>query len=200
MMTRASESAHSQADKARACLGKRTVAFVGLMGAGKSVIGRLTAQAMRIPFVDSDHEIEHVSRMSISDLFARYGEAEFRALEARVIKRLLQEGPMVLSTGGGAFMQAPVRENIERCGLSLWLKADLDVLWERVRRRSHRPLLKTDDPEATLSALLDERYPVYAQADLIVQSRDVAKETIVDEVLDAIIKHGPQAADGTNNG
>lgn len=199
-MTRASESAHSQADEARACLGKRTVAFVGLMGAGKSVIGRLTAQAMRIPFVDSDHEIEHVSRMSISDLFARYGEAEFRALEARVIKRLLQEGPMVLSTGGGAFMQAPVRENIERCGLSLWLKADLDVLWERVRRRSHRPLLKTDDPEATLSALLEERYPVYAQADLIVQSRDVAKETIVDEVLDAIIKHGPQAADGTNNG
>lgn len=200
MMTRASESAHSQADEARACLGKRIVAFVGLMGAGKSVIGRLTAQAMRIPFVDSDHEIEHVSRMSISDLFARYGEAEFRALEARVIKRLVQEGPMVLSTGGGAFMQAPVRENIERCGLSLWLKADLDVLWERVRRRSHRPLLKTDDPEAALSALLDERYPVYAQADLIVQSRDVAKETIVDEVLDAIIKHGPQAADGTNNG
>ena len=107
---------------------------------------------------------------------------------------------MVLSTGGGAFMQAPVRENIERCGLSLWLKADLDVLWERVRRRSHRPLLKTDNPQATLSALLDERYPVYAQADLIVQSRDVAKETIVDEVLDAIIKHGPQAADGANNG
>lgn len=200
MMIRASESAHSQADEARACLGKRTVAFVGLMGAGKSVIGRLTARAMRIPFVDSDHEIEHVSRMSISDLFARYGEAEFRALEARVIKRLVHEGPMVLSTGGGAFMQAPVRENIERCGLSLWLKADLDVLWERVRRRSHRPLLKTDDPEAALSALLDERYPVYAQADLIVQSRDVAKETIVDEVLDAIIKHGPQAADGTNNG
>ncbi|MCY6383533.1 shikimate kinase [Hoeflea prorocentri] len=200
MMTRASESAHPQADEARACLGSRAVAFVGLMGAGKSVIGRMSAQAMRIPFVDSDHEIEQVSRMSISDLFAQYGEAEFRALEARVIKRLLQEGPMVLSTGGGAFMQAPVRDYIGQSGLSLWLKADLDVLWERVKRRSHRPLLQTDNPEATLSALLDERYPVYAMADLVVQSRDAPKETIVDEVLDAIIKNGPQEAGDRKDG
>ena len=193
MNSQPAEPERKRQDEARACLGKRTIVFVGLMGAGKSVIGKLTAQAMRIPFVDSDHEIEQVSRMSIADLFASYGEEEFRALEARVIRRLLRDGPMVLSTGGGAFMQEKVRANIKRRGLSVWLKADLDVLWERVRRRGHRPLLKTADPKATLAALLDSRYPVYAQADLVVQSRDVAKETIVGEVLDAIVGY---ASDG----
>ncbi|WP_136658275.1 shikimate kinase [Nitratireductor sp. XY-223] len=188
MNTRQADPARKRADEARASLGKRTVVFVGLMGAGKSVIGKLTAQAMQIPFTDSDQEIERVSRMSIADLFASYGEEEFRALEARVIRRLLRDGPMVLSTGGGAFMQERVRANIKRRGLSVWLKADLEVLWERVRRRGHRPLLKTADPKATLAALLDERYPTYAEADLIVQSRDVAKETIVGEVLEAIVK------------
>ncbi|WP_419906833.1 shikimate kinase [Hoeflea sp.] len=190
MNTQPAEPAKQRAEEARVSLGKRTIVFVGLMGAGKSVIGKLTAQAMQIPFVDSDHEIERVSRMSIADLFASYGEEEFRSLEARVIQRLLRNGPMVLSTGGGAFMQERVRANIKRRGLSVWLKADLDVLWERVRRRSHRPLLKTADPKATLASLLDSRYPTYAEADLVVQSRDVAKETIVAEVLDAIIKHG----------
>ncbi|MDA4845670.1 shikimate kinase [Hoeflea poritis] len=189
MNSQPTEPGGNKEDKARACLGKRTIVFVGLMGAGKSVIGKLTAQAMQIPFVDSDHEIEQVSRMSIADLFASYGEEEFRALEARVIRRLLRDGPMVLSTGGGAFMQEKVRANIKRRGLSVWLKADLDVLWERVRRRGHRPLLKTEDPKATLAGLLDSRYPVYAQADLVVQSRDVTKETIVGEVLDAIVGH-----------
>ena len=193
----------TKAAQARQCLGDRTVVFVGLMGAGKSVIGKMTAAAMQVPFVDSDHEIEHVSRMSIADLFEKYGEVEFRALEARVISRLLKGGPMVLSTGGGAFMQESVRASIKENGLSVWLRADLDVLWERVKRRYHRPLLKTADPKATLSALLGSRYPIYGEADLVVQSRDTAKEIIVDEVLEAIIAYNAvsstQTVRGSNN-
>lgn len=177
-------------------LGKRTLVFVGLMGAGKSVIGKMSASAMKIPFVDSDQEIEKVSRMSIVDLFDSYGEAEFRALEERVIRRLLQEGPMILSTGGGAFVNEQTRSLIKRRGLSVWLRADLEVLWERVRKRSHRPLLQNADPKGTLSALLEARYPVYGEADLIVQSRDVSKEKIVGEVLEAVIEVGP----GTDSG
>ncbi|MCR9139773.1 MAG: shikimate kinase [Alphaproteobacteria bacterium] len=181
-------------------LGKRTLVFVGLMGAGKSVIGKMTASAMKIPFVDSDQEIEKVSRMSIVDLFDTYGEDEFRALEERVIRRLLQEGPMILSTGGGAFINERTRSVIQRRGLSLWLRADLEVLWERVRKRSHRPLLQNADPKGTLSALLEARYPVYGEADLIVQSRDVSKEKIVGEVLDAVIGVGPGSDKGSWEG
>ncbi len=189
MTKQAASMEGSKADRARQCLGNRTVVFVGLMGAGKSVIGKMSAAALQVPFVDSDHEIERVARMSIPDLFEKYGEAEFRALEARVIRRLMKGGPMVLSTGGGAFMQDRIRANIRRRGLSVWLRADLSVLWERVRRRNHRPLLKTPDPKGTLSALLDTRYPIYGQSDIVVQSRDTGKEIIVDEVLDAIIAH-----------
>mgnify|MGYP001828465340 FL=1 len=195
----ATATAATKADEARARLDNRVVVFVGLMGAGKSVIGKMTASAMHIPFVDSDQEIEKASRMSIADLFAAYGEEEFRALEARVVRRLLRDGPMVLSTGGGAFMQEPIRANIRRRGLSLWLRADLDVLWERVKRRGHRPLLKTKDPRRTLSDLLDQRYPTYAEADLIIQSRDVPKEVIVSEVIDAIAA-APPASNSRGNG
>lgn len=156
------------------------------MGAGKSAIGRMTAQALGIPFIDSDHEIERVSRMSITDLFAAYGEAEFRALETRVIKRLLRSGPRVVSTGGGAYINENTRKHIKRGGLSVWLKADLDVLWERVNKRDTRPLLKTENPRQTLENLMNARYPIYAQADLTVLSRDVKKETMVEEVLTAI--------------
>lgn len=191
MNSRAVNMMQNKGRLARDVLGDRTLVFVGLMGAGKSVIGKMTASAMKIPFVDSDQEIERVSRMSISDLFDAYGEAEFRALEERVIRRLLQEGPMILSTGGGAFINERTRSIIKRRGLSVWLRADLDILWERVRKRSHRPLLHTADPRGTLSALLDARYPVYGEADLVVQSRDVSKEKIVGEVLDAIFKSGP---------
>ncbi len=191
MNSRASSSMRGKGQSALGALGKRTLVFVGLMGAGKSVIGKLTAAAMNVPFIDADQEIEEVSRMSIVDLFDSYGEAEFRSLEERVIRRLLQEGPMVLSTGGGAFINDRTRALIKARGLSVWLRADLDVLWERVRKRSHRPLLKTADPRGTLSSLLDERYPVYGEADLIVQSRDVSKDTIVGEVLDAVAAAGP---------
>jgi len=174
------------ASEARAALGKRNLVLIGLMGAGKSAIGRMTAQALGIPFVDSDHEIERVSRMSITDLFAAYGEAEFRALETRVIKRLLRSGPRVVSTGGGAYINDNTRKHIKRGGLTVWLKADLDVLWERVNKRDTRPLLKTENPRQTLENLMNARYPVYAEADLTVMSRDVKKETMVEEVLTAI--------------
>ncbi|MFP5077324.1 shikimate kinase [Rhizobium sp. YIM 134829] len=170
----------------KAVLGSRNLVFVGLMGAGKSAIGRLTAQTLGIPFVDSDHEIERVSRMSIAELFADYGEPEFRALETRVIKRLLTSGTRVVSTGGGAYINEATRRQIRKNGLSVWLNADLDVLWERVNKRDTRPLLKTEDPKGTLARLMEARYPIYAEADITVLSRDVKKERMVEEVLESI--------------
>ena len=174
------------AERAKRTLGKRNLVFIGLMGAGKSAIGRLTAQALGVPFVDSDHEIERVSRMTVSDLFATYGEEEFRALEARVLKRLLRSGPRVVSTGGGAYINERSRRHIKKGGLTIWLNADLDVLWERVNKRDTRPLLKTENPKQTLENLMRARYPIYAEADLTVLSRDVKKEAIVEEVLAAL--------------
>ncbi|MDS7595210.1 shikimate kinase [Agrobacterium tumefaciens] len=173
-------------EQARAKLGRRNVVFIGLMGAGKSAIGRLVAQQLRVSFIDTDAEIERVSRMTISELFANYGEDEFRALETRVIKRLMRGGPKVISTGGGAFINDNTRRHIKRGGISLWLRADLEVLWERVNKRDHRPLLKTENPKATLAALMEKRYPIYAEADMTIESRDVRKEIIVNEVLAAI--------------
>ncbi|MGQ8633833.1 shikimate kinase [Agrobacterium sp. DKPNP3] len=173
-------------EQARATLGRRNIVFVGLMGAGKSAVGRMVAQQLRVPFIDTDVEIERVSRMTISELFATYGEEEFRALETRVIKRLLRGGPKVVSTGGGAFINDNTRAHIRRGGISLWLKADLEVLWERVNKRDHRPLLKTENPKATLAALMEKRYPIYAEADITIESRDVRKEIIATEVLTAI--------------
>ncbi|EDQ33192.1 Shikimate kinase [Hoeflea phototrophica DFL-43] len=173
---------------ARRVLGHRNLVFVGLMGAGKSAIGRLVAQMLEIPFVDSDHEIERVSRMTIAELFEAYGEAEFRALETRVITRLMKTGPRVLSTGGGVFMNEATRSRVLKSGLSVWLKADLDILWARVSKRDTRPLLKTANPKQTLSDLLDQRYPVYALADVTVQSRDDVKETIAAEAIAAIAR------------
>ncbi|MBR0554223.1 shikimate kinase [Ciceribacter sp. L1K23] len=176
----------SLGDRARNALGRRNLVFVGLMGAGKSVIGRMVATQMGLPFIDTDTEIERVSRMTISELFAAYGEREFRALETRVIQRLLKSGPRVISTGGGAFINENTRRQIEKGGISLWLRADLDVLWERVNKRDHRPLLKTENPKQTLENLMNQRYPVYGLADITIQSRDVRKEVIVNEVLEAV--------------
>ncbi|MFS8045411.1 shikimate kinase [Rhizobium sp. BR 314] len=184
--------AESLRDKARVALGRRNLVLVGLMGAGKSSVGRLVAQQLGIPFVDTDAEIERVSRMTITELFATYGEQEFRALETRVIKRLLRGGPRVVSTGGGAFINDNTRQHIKRGGLSVWLNADLDVLWERVNKRDTRPLLKTENPKQTLENLMNARYPIYAEADLTVLSRDVSKEVMAKEVLAAIVE-GKQA-------
>ena len=167
-------------------LAKRSIVLVGLMGAGKTAIGRKVAAALSLRFVDSDHEIENVSRMTVPELFERYGEAEFRALERRVIGRLVKDGPQVVATGGGAFMNDQTRRLIGRHGLSVWLKADLDILMDRVAKRQNRPLLKTADPRATMARLMDERYPVYALADVTVKTRDEKREIIADEVIETV--------------
>lgn len=170
-------------------LGRRSVVLVGLMGAGKSTIGRKLASMVGLRFLDADTEIETVSRMTVPELFDAYGEAEFRDLERRVIARVLETGPMVLATGGGAYMNEQTRQAIAAEGVSVWLKADLDVLFDRVGRRQNRPLLKTSDPRATLGKLLEDRYPVYAQADVTVLSRDEKKEVIAQEVIEALVQY-----------
>jgi shikimate kinase len=169
-----------------AALGRRSIVLVGMMGAGKSSVGRRVALRLGIPFVDADTEIEKAAGMAITDIFAIRGEAEFRAGEARVILRLLEGGPQVLATGGGAFVNPDTRAAVAAKGISIWLKAEPDVLMKRIRRRQDRPLLHTADPAATLRKLLDEREPVYALADLTVQSREVTHDRIVDEIVGAI--------------
>ncbi|MFS8148852.1 shikimate kinase [Rhizobium sp. BR 249] len=178
--------AESLKDRARAALGRRNLVLVGLMGVGKSSIGRPVARQLGIPFVDTDAEIERVSCMTITELFACYGELEFRALETRVVKRLLEGGPRVVSTGGGAFIDESTRQHVKRSSLSVWLKADLDLLWGRVSRHGERPLLKTENPKQTLENLMNARYPIYEEADLTVLSRDVGKDIMVKEILTAI--------------
>lgn len=170
-------------------LGNRSIVFVGLMGAGKTAIGRKVATMLSLPFIDSDQEIESVSRMTVPELFERYGETEFRALEQRVILRVLENGPQVLSTGGGAFMNAQTREAVAGHGISVWLKAELDLLMERVSKKQNRPLLKSADPRAVLERLMAERYPVYATADVTVPTRDDRKEVIAAEVVNALCGH-----------
>jgi shikimate kinase len=169
-----------------AALGRRSIVLVGMMGAGKSSIGRRVAARLAIPFVDADAEIELAADMTIAEIFAVHGEPYFRAGEARVIARLLERGPQVLATGGGAFMNAQTRASLKDKAVSVWLKADLDVLTKRLRRRNDRPLLKTEDPVATLTNLLQVRDPIYATADVTVLSRDVTHEVIVDEIIAAV--------------
>src|SRR6476659_6532063 len=167
-------------------LGGCSLVLVGMMGAGKSSIGRKLAQRLGLPFVDADSEIERAAGMSISDIFTEHGEPYFRAGEARVIARLLDAGPQVLATGGGAFMHPQSRDAIRAKGISVWLKADHDVLMKRIKRRNDRPLLKTDDPGETLRRLMAERDPVYAEADVTVLSRDVPHEIIIGEIVSAV--------------
>jgi shikimate kinase len=168
-------------------LGGRSVVLVGMMGAGKSSVGRRLAARLCIPFVDADTEIEKAhAGMSIAEIFSVHGEPYFRAGEARVIARLLDGGPQVLATGGGAFMNAETRSAIRGKGISIWLRATLEVLNRRIKRRGDRPLLKNADPVETMRRLLDERDPVYAEADVTVESRDVPHETIVDEILEGL--------------
>ena len=167
----------------------KTVVLVGLMGAGKTSVGRRLADMFGIRFVDADKEIEQAAGCSIADFFERYGEDEFRRGEERVIARLLKEPPCVLATGGGAYMSADTRREIQEHGLSLWLKADLDVLFERVARRSDRPLLKTEDPRTTLETIMNTRYPVYAQADLTVESYRGPIEQTVDRVYHRLLDY-----------
>jgi shikimate kinase len=180
---------HSQAEEVKTLLNQRPVVLVGLMGAGKSTIGKKMASMLELPFFDLDTEIENVSRMSVTELFASYGEPDFRDLERRVMQRLLEGGSMILATGGGAYMNEQTRENIASAGISVWLNAELDVLMERVLRRHDRPLLKNDDPRAVMQKLMTERYPVYATADLSIMSRDEKREVIAQEVITLLLNH-----------
>jgi shikimate kinase len=169
-------------------LGARSVVLVGMMGAGKSTIGRRLAARLRLPFVDADNEIEAAAGMPIPEIFELHGEPHFRDGEARVISRLLDGGSGVIATGGGAVMRDETRERIRRQAVSIWLKADAEVIMRRVKRRADRPLLKTADPAATIGRLIGEREPFYQQADLTIASRDVPHDKIVDECVDAL--HG----------
>jgi shikimate kinase len=182
----------------RNSLGPRSIALVGLMGCGKSSVGRRLAARLELPFVDADEEIERAAGKSIPDIFAEHGEAHFREGERKVIQRLLSEGQKVLATGGGAYMNADTREAIRRAGISVWLKADLPVLMRRVLKRDNRPLLKEKDPEAVMRSLMERRYPIYAEADITVDSRDVAHDVIVDEVLKAVAAYCRKPAHAAN--
>jgi shikimate kinase len=167
-------------------LGARSLVLVGLMGAGKSTVGRRLAQTLQLPFRDADHEIEAAAGMTIPEIFAIHGEDHFRDGERRVIARLLQEGPIVLATGGGAFMNDETRLRIAEHGISLWLKADLDVLMRRVRKRTTRPLLQNPDPEGTMRRLMEVRYPVYATADITVDSHEAPHDRVVADIVKAL--------------
>ncbi|MBQ0824072.1 shikimate kinase [Microvirga terrae] len=167
-------------------LGTRSLVLVGLMGAGKSTVGRRLAQTLKLPFRDADHEIEAAAGMTIPEIFAIHGEAHFRDGERRVIARLLQEGPIVLATGGGAFMNEETRHRIAEHGISLWLKADLDILMRRVRKRATRPLLQNPDPEGTMRRLMELRYPVYATANVTIDSHEAPHDRVVADVIKAL--------------
>jgi shikimate kinase len=180
----------SQEAEITAALERRSIVLVGMMGAGKTTIGRRLAARLHLPFQDADAEIELAhAGMTIPEIFASYGEPYFRDGEARVIARLLDHGPGVLATGGGAFMRDETRERIAGKAVSLWLKADADTILKRVKRRADRPLLQTADPAATIERLIAERYPVYQLADITIASRDVLHERIVEESLNALHAH-----------
>ena len=178
------------AGRVAAALSGRSVVLVGMMGAGKTSVGKRLAAKLGLPFVDADAEIEAGAQLTISEIFERFGELYFRDGERKVIARLLNGGPLVLATGGGAFMNATTRQNIAKYGVSIWLKPSFDILLARVRKKSNRPLLKTADPEQTLRRLLEERTPTYALADLTIESLDGSHDTVVDAILrrlDAIL-------------
>lgn len=184
-------------------LGERPVVLVGLMGAGKTAVGRKLAARLGLPFVDADHEIERAASMPVPEIFAAYGEPEFRRLEASVMARLMTAGRQVIATGGGAFMNEATRSAIRSNGVSVWLSADLDLLMSRVLRKPTRPLLQNEDPRAVMKALMDLRYPVYAEADIRVESRDVSKDAMVEAVIEGLRRHlavssAPEGAQGEN--
>lgn len=181
----------------------RSLVFVGLMGVGKTAVGRRVAGRLGLPFVDGDKAIEEAADMSVSDIFATYGEAEFRDLERRVMARLLEDGLQVIATGGGAYINAETRGLIADRGISVWLRADLDTLVERTTRRDTRPLLRNGNPKDILARLMKERDPVYAEADLIVDSAGGPPDRTVDRVITALngyLESGlvspPRAVDG----
>ena len=176
----------AEIEDTKSALGKRAIVLVGLMGAGKTSVGRRLAEKMDLPFVDADHEIEVAAGKTVAEIFADDGEDYFREGERRVIARLLENGCQVLATGGGAYMNQETRDSIKQHAVSIWLKADLDILLKRVTKRNDRPLLRNEDPADVLKRLIDLRYPVYAQADVTVESRDVQHGQMVNDVIQAL--------------
>lgn len=174
----------------------RHIVLVGLMGAGKTSVGKRLAQRLGLPFIDSDHAIEESARMTIPEIFAERGEAEFRAGERKVIARLLGEKQQVIATGGGAFMDPETRERVREHAISLWLNAELPVLMRRVQRRQNRPLLQGDDPEATMRGLMERRYPIYSEADASILSQEVPHELMVQAAIEALLTHFDQGPAG----
>jgi shikimate kinase len=189
---RAAQADGGDATRAAAILGRlgpRPIVLIGMMGAGKTSTGRRLAAHLGIDFVDSDLEMESAAGMTIPEIFARHGEPYFRDRESRVVERLIGSGPRVVATGGGAFIHPATRRTIKASGFSVWIKADFDVLMRRIRKRNNRPLMRTPDPEATLKSLMAERYPVYAEADLTIVSRDCPHDVMVDAMAAAIAAH-----------
>jgi shikimate kinase len=182
----ARRSIAKEAETVRECLGSHPIVLVGLMGAGKSSVGRRLAEKLRIPFVDADQEIENAAGKTIPEIFADHGEAYFREGERRVIARLLGQGAQVLATGGGAFMNDETRARIAEGAVSVWLRAELPLLMKRVAKRPGRPLLQAGDPGAVMRDLIARRYPVYALADVTVESRDVQHGQMVNDVIRAL--------------
>jgi shikimate kinase len=182
----ARRSIAKEAETVRQRLGDRPIVLVGLMGAGKTSVGRRLAEKLGVPFVDADHEIEAAAGKPIKEIFADHGEAYFREGERRVIQRLIGNGAQVLATGGGAYMNEETRQRIQEHGISVWLRASLPLLMKRVAKRQDRPLLQADDPEAVMRALMEKRYPVYALADVSVESRDVQHGQMVNDVIRAL--------------
>jgi shikimate kinase len=176
----------TEVDQARAVLGDRTLVLVGMMGAGKTSVGRRLAEKLEMNFIDADHEIEQAAGKTIPEIFADHGEAYFREGERRVICRLLESGGQILATGGGAFMNVETRSQVKAKALSVWLKADVDLLLRRVGKRDNRPLLKQGDPKTILDDLLKIREPFYREADIIVESRDAQHSQTVNDVIRAI--------------
>lgn len=179
-------------DEIKARYADRTIALVGLMGAGKSTVGRRLAEALGRDFYDNDAEIEKAAGLSISDIFALHGEAEFRRGEKRVLERLLKETPHVLATGGGAYLDPDTRKLLRKSAVTVWLNADLETLWRRVSKRDHRPLLKRPDARDVLARLADERGPVYSKADIVVLSKDGPHMDTVGEILQALSGWSPE--------
>lgn len=167
-------------------LGRRCIVLVGMMGAGKTSIGRRLANLLQLPFLDTDAEIEKAANLTIPEIFARHGEAHFREGEQRVLARLLAGGPAVVATGGGAFMSAETRERCRQSGISIWLKVDIPVLLDRVRKKGNRPLLSGPNPEDVMRRLIAEREPVYALADIVVGSREGPHQAVISEILTAL--------------
>ena len=188
-MTQPPSIREQKRDELQRLLAGRPLVLVGMMGAGKTTVGRRLANRLGRHFIDSDEEIETAAGMTIEDIFATHGEGDFRAGEVRVIARLLKDNNIVLGTGGGAFINPETRALVKSEAVSVWIKADFDLLFQRVSRRSNRPLLKTANPRETLQKLIDARYPTYAEADVTIVSTDVPQDQVASEVIDALLHH-----------